>query len=264
MQRCDMNRRAFAVGLGSMIAGLPSVGLAEGQRTRPHWVPWKKVPSIAVMSIVHDSRLPAVDKAVEFWNATLSGLGSPFRLGSIAHIPEIVRYESVLYYALHGREFQIAFGGWPANAFEFPRRIAKISDDIIIVLTTTKAAPFTASDRSSRKVIIVIGGSHFNTWQDVLNVVAHELGHVVGLDHNDDPNALMCGDIGDRPQCRVGSDLASSDVLPLTISDQRKLLDMYPPYWPEETPPRPWLDDPPVLPNVRFGGRMRAGAGSDY
>jgi hypothetical protein len=212
------------------------------------------------MSDVHDARLPAVRNAVEYWNVTLSGLGSSFRLGSIAHVPELVPYEHVLLYARRGHEFEIALGNLGAGTSEFPKRIRKISDDIIVVLTTNKGHSFATYDPPSGKVLAVIGGSHFNVWKDIVNVVAHELGHVVGLGHNSEAGGLMCGVVGYLPRCRVGGEFISSDILPLTMSDQRQLLEMYPPHWPEQGPPRPWRDDPPVIPNVRFGGGLRSGS----
>ncbi len=59
------------------------------------------------------------------------------------------------------------------------------------------------------------------------NVIAPELGHAIGLGHNDDPSNLMCG----RPaSCRP--DAFRSNVeryLPLMEEEKQFLLKLYPP-----------------------------------
>jgi hypothetical protein len=61
------------------------------------------------------------------------------------------------------------------------------------------------------------------------NLVAHELGHALGLGHNTDPAMLMCG----RPaSCRP--DAFQSQVprfFPLTDGELATLLSLYPPNW---------------------------------
>jgi hypothetical protein len=61
------------------------------------------------------------------------------------------------------------------------------------------------------------------------NVIAHELGHAIGLGHNSDPTMLMCG----RPApCRP--DVFASSMpryFPLSSGDQANLLAMYPGSW---------------------------------
>jgi hypothetical protein len=80
--RFAMNRRALICGLGSLVALLPTSGYAQSSPGRR----WDVIPEIAVISTESDYRLPAIREAVHFWNAELSKLGSPFRLGSLVHV----------------------------------------------------------------------------------------------------------------------------------------------------------------------------------
>jgi hypothetical protein len=45
---------------------------------------WDRVPTITVLGAADDPRLALARDAVAFWNQTLGGLGSGFRLGAVA------------------------------------------------------------------------------------------------------------------------------------------------------------------------------------
>src|SRR5262245_55501798 len=95
MPNAAMNRRTFACGLGSLVAGVPSACCARSWPSIGYWGARRRIPSIIVVSDPYDLRLPVVHEAVSFWNSMFLNLGSPFRLGSVSHITEVLPADDV-------------------------------------------------------------------------------------------------------------------------------------------------------------------------
>ena len=100
-------------------------------------------------------------------------------------------------------------------------------------MATTRAsdlskAPF---DRSGRRYVAIRGLEFppLNLPNVAPNLVAHELGHAIGLGHNADPKFLMCG----RPApCRPGEFQSPEPrMFPITDDERQQLLGMYPRNW---------------------------------
>ena len=61
------------------------------------------------------------------------------------------------------------------------------------------------------------------------NLIAHEMGHAIGLGHNNDQSKLMCG----RPaSCRPEDFRSEAErFFPLMEEEKQVLLKLYPPTW---------------------------------
>src|SRR5262249_46486779 len=235
-----MNRRALICGLGSLVAVLPASGYAQSSPSKR----WDVIPEIAVISTESDYRLPAIREAVHFWNAELSKLGSPFRLGSLVH---------VVVQAIPPGDLRDSADPLAATT---RTRVAKIlsqiapTGDVIVLLSDdSNLKPFTQKRPDLQKILVVISNPppYARIFRGIVrNAAAHEFGHAIGLAHNDDANTLMCG----GAQC--GFESYSEEFLPITAKEKTTLLEMYPPEW-QPKPFRRWVPAPLFLPGGKRG-----------
>jgi prepilin-type processing-associated H-X9-DG protein len=183
------------------------------------------------MSGKGDPRIPAVHEARSFWNAELSKLGTPFRLGPVSHVVEYVQLEEG-FYRLRDSLLNV---------------LTKTGGDIMVALSADSTRSFTTRWGSSRKLFTQIASEKSYSLKApgaARNAVAHELGHAIGLGHSERTNVLMCGG---SAWC-VTDYLNARGFLPLTDQEKTLLAAMYPRNWKSE--PRPIerrIETPPFM-----------------
>jgi len=167
-----------------------------------------------------------VREAVDFWNRTFAELGTPFRLGSVTDTTAAMPTGELQ--ALSAKV--LSRTGPP----EVPERIHQFSGDLVVALSDGDFVSFAARWPKLGKAVVGIRSAQLPplTLPNVArNVIAHELGHAIGLGHNSDPAMLMCG----RPApCRPDAfSSLSARFFPLTAEEKARLLSMYPTDWSE-------------------------------
>ena len=111
------------------------------------------------------------------------------------------------------------------------RELEAAPGTLVIAMSEGDFNPFSAFPHPGRPVVTVISRYKGTLEQpDVArNVIAHELGHAIGLKHNDDPTALMCGWPN---RCPGNFDLFSRrSFIGPTSSERAYLMGLYPATW---------------------------------
>ena len=165
-----------------------------------------------------DDRVAMVGDAVRFWNRSVSELG----FGSVFTEPRLAtRPEGLRPFENYGHQLSQLAGRLNSSdpGPEPPEALFEVDAEVVVLLSAQNLMPFAWPYGEDGRYFVAVpaGDARHNV---VRNVIAHELGHVLGLKHLREPGVLMC-----QP-CDTSSAHSRGQprFLPLTDLDRERLL----------------------------------------
>jgi len=170
-----------------------------------------------------DERVTQTRAAVAFWNRTLSDLELGVRLREAELIIASPDSRALENYArqVSQRGGRIPRGGAGPQP---PRALTELQADVVVLLSRQPLLPFAwplPSSPGSPGYFVAIRAAEPQRQGDdkvLRNVIAHELGHTLGLTHNRATAMLMCG-----PCSSAATEDNPQEWLPLTADDRARL-----------------------------------------
>ena len=174
---------------------------------------------------IEDDRLESAYDAIDFWNETFAELNLDLRLGTpdvVAGVPRAVETYARLI-ALRAGRLPVPEDLEPI----VPTELAQLDADIVLVLSRQNIMSYAwrlPRIEPGRYLVVVRQVRGLDRADPMVSrhVVAHELGHALGLLHNEDPHTLMCG-----PCQPLTAESDDRGFLPLTDDERNALREWY-------------------------------------
>ena len=205
-------RRRFAVvtltvvTLTGVLATVPLAAMAQSAGDRH---------VVIVLGAGDDAPTDVAQEAIGFWNEVMTELKLGTRLVgttlvATARSARILENYTRQVWQQAGR---LTPGGPGPKE---PRRLGDLGADVVVFLSGQPTMSFAWPLRQSAGFFVAVPAETVTR-----NILAHELGHALGLTHHDNPMVLMCS------PCQEAQMIDQGPFLPLTPDDRSRLRELH-------------------------------------